>query len=171
VFKGMKNSGKTAILDDQFEIKELGFNPKDLAFQEGKKYLRTTITNAFGVHENFVSVENANRASSETAIEQYYRFTILPKLRRFQEVINQNLLTKYDDNLWMCFDDPTPENADSIMKKDANDISLGIMSINEKRLERGLEVWDEKYDRPIDNNKTNKTNVTNITEDTDIIEG
>jgi HK97 family phage portal protein len=149
IFRGSRNAGKIAVMDSSFDIVNLGFSPKDLAYQEGKKYLRTTISNAFGVHENFISVENANRASSETAIEQYYRFTILPKLRRMQEVINAGLVAMYDDNLFIAYDDPVPENFDAQLKQEANDINLGIISINEARLERGLALWESEYDRPL----------------------
>lgn len=149
IFKGLRRAGKTAILDKSFEIKELGFSPKDLSYQEGKKWLRTAISNAFGVHENFISVENANRSSSDMAIEQYYRFTILPKLRRIQEVINAGLMPMYDNGLWLCYDDPVPEAGDSTIKKEQADIRNGVVSINEIRISRGLEPYPEEiYNRP-----------------------
>jgi HK97 family phage portal protein len=149
IFKGLRNQGKPAILDNQFEIKELGFNPKDLQYQEGKKWLRNAICNSFGINENLVSVENANRASSETAIEQYYHFTILPKLRRIQEVINAGILNMYDDGLWMVFDDPRPENGESVTKKETADIANGIRSINEIRQERGMDpISGDEYELP-----------------------
>lgn len=159
IFRGFKNAGKVSIMDNQFEIQEMGFNPKDMQYLEGKKWLRTSISNAFGVQETFLSTENANRASSETSIEQYYRFTILPKLRRMQEVINSVLLPMYDDNLWMCFDDPVPENYDAVIRKETADISLGIISINELRVSRGLDPYpDAKYDMPI--HATNKVDTS-----------
>ena len=163
IFRGEKNAGKVAILDQDFDIINLGFSPKDLSYIEGKKWLRTSITNAFGVHENFISVENANRASSETSIEIYYRFTILPKLRRIQECLNTSLVKLYDDNLFCSFEDPTPENFDAVIKKETADLKLGIVTVNEIREQRGLEPFaDEKYDLPMDNSSTSDSMETDI---------
>ena len=148
-FKGLRKSGRPAVMDNQFDIQTLGFSPKDLSYQEGKKWLRTSICNAFGVDESFITVENSNRSNSETGLEKYYRFTVLPKLRRIQEVINSMLMPLYDNDLWIVFDDPVPENYQAKIKRDTSDVQLGIMSINEMRKERGMEPYPEaEYDRP-----------------------
>jgi len=163
IFRGARNAGKVAILDQDFDIINLGFSPKDLSYIEGKKWLRTSITNAFGVHENFISVENANRASSEMSIEQYYRFTILPKLRRIQECLNTSIVKLYDDNLFVSFEDPVPENAEAVVKKETSDLQNGILSINEIRENRGLVLLEgDEYELPHKNGYT--TNVNPIEE-------
>jgi len=149
LFKGVRNSGKVAVMDSQFEIKQLSFNPKDLNYIEGKKWLRCAIMNAFGIDESFFTVENSNRASSQVAIEKYFRFTISPKLRRLQESINQTLLPLYDENLYIQFDQCIPEDNALAIQQDTSDIQNGIKSINEIRKERGLTPFiDPKYDMP-----------------------
>lgn len=165
LFRG-RNQGKPALLTGDFDIKQLSFNPKDLAYLEGKKWLRTAIMNSFGIDESFFTVENANRASSTVAIEKYYRFTIIPKLRRIQEAINQKLLPMYDDNLFMQYDNPLSDDAELKLKQDESDITLGIRSINEIRGERGMDVIE------IEKNKTNNPDRTDKTDNpiTDINE-
>jgi len=144
-FKGTKQSGKALITDSQFEIIPLDFGVKDLSFIEGKKYLRCAIMNAFGVDESFFSQENANRASSQVAIEKYLRFTITPKLRRIQEALNARLMPLYDDNLLCCFDNIIPTDYASQIAQDTSDIQNQILTINEVRAERGLDpvAWGD----------------------------
>lgn len=155
LFRGNENAGKVQITEGGFEIKNLGFAPKDLEFEKGKEYLRSVICNAFGVPEDLVHSGNSNRASSTTAIQQYYQFTIFPKLRRIADTINQSILSQYDSNLFCAFEDPTPENQELRTKTETLDISNGVLSINEVRVQRGLEAFaDAKYDLPIEKGNT-----------------
>lgn len=164
LFKGYKQSGKVAIMDNQFEIKTLNFSPKDLNYIEGKKWLRCAIMNAFGIDESFFTVENSNRASSQVAIEKYFRFTIAPKLRRLQESINQALLPLYDDNLYIQFDNCIPEDNELKIKQETSDIQNGIKTIDEIRVERGLTPFGGIYSLPILGNNSNNSNNSNIVE-------
>jgi HK97 family phage portal protein len=139
LFKGVTNAGKVSISDGEFDIKPLNFNPKDLAYQDGKKYLINTICNAFGVPVDLIVTENSNRASSATAIEQYYKFTIQPKLIKIQETITQSLLSSYDLNLFMMYDNQVPDNELESATIDKTLVEAGIMTIEEARIKRGLQ--------------------------------
>jgi HK97 family phage portal protein len=139
LFAGVRNSGKVQISDGDFDIKELGFSPRDLAYENGKKYLRDTICNAFGVPVDLIDTSNSNRATSQIALEQYYQFTIIPKLRKIEETITQNLLTNYDNTLFMVYDNLIKE--DSKLQAEINDIYLknGVLTIDEVRATMGLD--------------------------------
>jgi HK97 family phage portal protein len=139
IYRGNRNAGKVNIAaGDDFEIKTLGFPPKDLQFAEGKKWLRTMITNAFGVPEDLITSENTNRASSQTAIEQYNKYTILPKLNRIADTINQTILPIYDNNLFIVYDDPTPQNVELNEKIDIERIKNGLITVDEWRASKGM---------------------------------
>lgn len=164
-FRGVKQAFKALITDTQFDIIPLEFGVKDLSFSEGKKYLRCAIMNAFGVDESFFTVENSNRASSQVAIEKYLRLTITPKLRRIQEALNAKLMPLYDDNLFCAYSEVIPQDYDAEIKQTDSDIKLGIRSVNEVRIERGLEpIPGDAYDLPHRDGDKGDTNAaaTNI---------
>jgi HK97 family phage portal protein len=141
-----KNAGKTKVMDSDFDFVPLSLPPKDLDFMEGRQWLRGVIANAFGVPEDLLTSSNSNRASSTTAIHQYLKYTILPKLKRIEERLNSHLLPKFDDNLFFTFDSPVPEDAAINLKKEESDLRSGVLTINEVRAKRGLEPveWGNK---------------------------
>lgn len=148
-YRGNQQAGKVQVTDANIEVTPVGFAPKDLQYIEGKRWLRNSIANAFGIPEDLITRENSNRASSVTALTQYYSFTIAPKLRRIEEAINQGLISLYDDNLFCQFENCIPEDREGEIKQDTSDISNGIKSVNEIRVERGLEPYpEEQFNRP-----------------------
>jgi len=143
VFKGAQNSGKIQILDEDFEVIQLGFAPKDLEFDKGKTYLKMVICDAFGVPIDLVDTQNSNRATASVSENQYKKYTILPKLKRYQECITQKLLPLYDDNLFVMFDNPVEEDRQLLSVELNSYVSSGIMSKNEARERLGLEPIEE----------------------------
>lgn len=139
VMRTWKNSGKTKVMDSDFEFQPISLPPKDLDFSEGRQWLRGVIANAFGVPEDLLTSSNSNRASSSTAIHTYMRYSILPKLRRLEERLNSHLLSKFDDNLFFAFESPVPNDELMTLKKEDQDLKNGVVTINEVRHKRGLE--------------------------------
>ena len=138
VLRTWKRAGKTKVMDQDFEFMPISLPPKDLDFAEGRKWLRGVIANAFGVPEDLLTTSDSNRASSNVAISSYFRFTIVPKLKRIEEKLNFHLITLYDDNLFFKFDNPTPNDRALDMKQEEIDLKNGVITINEVRDKRGL---------------------------------
>jgi HK97 family phage portal protein len=143
IFRGPGRAGKTEILDGDFDVKQLGLSPKDLAYETGKKWLRNVVANAHGVPEDLLSSENANRATASASYRSYLTLTIIPKLKRYIEVLNAQLCPLYDDNLFLVADNPTPLDEDFDLRKEQMEITTGIISINEARQKRGMALLDE----------------------------
>ena len=139
VMRTWKRAGKTKVMDSDFEFQALSIPPKDMDFTEGRNWLRGVIANAFGVPEDLLTSSNSNRATSSTAVTAYFRFTVKPKLKRLEERLNSHLMPLYDDNLFLAFDECVPIDDQLKMQQEASDISLGIITINEVRLGRGLQ--------------------------------
>ena len=138
VLRTWKRSGKTKVMDMDFDFIPVSLPPKDLDFQEGRRWLRNVISNAFGVPEDLLMTENSNRASSTTAISNYFRFTIKPKLRRLEERLNSHLMPLFDPNLFLEFDECIPNDEILAQKQQQSDLQLGVITINEVRESRGL---------------------------------
>jgi HK97 family phage portal protein len=145
VLRTWKRAGKTKVMDQDFEFQAISLPPKDLEFEEGRKWLRGVIANAFGVPEDLITTENSNRASSNTAICNYMRYTILPKLRRMEERLNSHLLKLYDDNLFFQFSNPVPDDEELAVKQEFIDLNAGVVTINEVRERRGMSPVEWGY--------------------------
>jgi len=139
VLRGWKNAGKTKIMDQDFEWLPLSIAPKDLDFPEGRKFLMNVIANGFGIPIDLLTTENSNKASSSTAIHNYMRFTIKPKLRRIEERLNSHLMPMFDDKLFLKFDECVPADQQLAMQQENNDLKNGVITVNEVRALRGLQ--------------------------------
>ena len=116
----------------------MGFNPRDLEFKEGRVWLRNVIANAFGVPEDLLTTNNSNKGSSTVAIDNYYRFTIAPKLKRIEDRLNSHLMPLYDDDFFLQFDNPIPDDKALLVKQEEQDLIQGVLTVNEVRAKRGL---------------------------------
>jgi HK97 family phage portal protein len=134
-----KRAGKTKVMDQDFDWVPISTPPKDLEFNDGRKWLRGVIANAFGVPIDLLTTEDSNKASSSTAIHAYMRYTILPKLRRMEERLNSHLISLYDDNLFFEFDTPVPNDEALSVKQENQDLLTGVLTINEVRIRRGMQ--------------------------------
>jgi len=75
-----------------------------MSFKEGRLAARSEILGAFGIPESVIQYD-ANRATSQVGLEQYFRLTLEPKLRKFCEKLNEQLIPTYEsDGLFVWYD-------------------------------------------------------------------
>lgn len=87
-----------------------------------------------------LSVENVNRANAETGEYSYMKNTILPRIRRAEQKINEKLLPMFDERLFCAFDNPVPEDKEHRLKEVEMHLKTGYSSPN---LERQIDGLDE----------------------------
>lgn len=131
-YGGVDNAGKWALLDNGLEYKDFGFSPTELSFIEGRKLMKEELLNAYGQSIALYS-ENPNRANADAAERSFMRRTIRPRCIRLAEKLNEKLCPRYDDNLFLAFDDPSPEDALISARIREINIRTGVTSINEER--------------------------------------
>jgi HK97 family phage portal protein len=136
---GPRNAGKDLYLPGGLKYTRSAMTPEELSFIEGRKQNRIEIMAAHDIPEAILISESANRANSEGAAYQWAKYGILPRLKRIEEKLNERLLPRYDDNLFVSFDDPVPEDREQVLKESIGLTGAGIKGINEDRMERGLE--------------------------------
>lgn len=145
---GAKRAGNIKVTDQNFEFQALSLNPKDLSYQEGRKWLREVISNSIGVPMSLITPDESNKASSTVAIQNYMQFTIFPLTTMIQERITTHLCPQFDKNLFVQFQNPVAEDNEYLLKEMEVQIKLGAITINEWRAEQGkepLEWGDSKY--------------------------
>lgn len=132
-------SGMPAVLEGEMELEKLGFSPREMAFLKGQKFSRDEILNAFGVPISKVTTEAVNLANADIGETQYQRDTIVPRLKRQEQKLNQDVLPKFDDRLFVAYDNPVPEDKAFALEKSDRYLKNGVITINEVREKEGLE--------------------------------
>lgn len=138
-YKGFKNAGKTIFLSNGVKYDSLTIPPKDMSFVKGRNMTRDEILSAFGVPVSKVTTDNVNLANAQIGEQQYARDTILPRLRKIEQMLNQSLLSLYDDNIFVAFDNPVPDDKDFELREKTTYYTSGILTLNETRELLGYE--------------------------------
>lgn len=141
---------KAIVLEGEMDIKTLGYPPKDVGVQFMQQFSREEIAAAFGVPITMIQLNEASRAGAEAGNYQYMATTIMPKLRRIEEKLNERLCPLYDDRLFVAFENPLPEDKELRLKQIDTRISRGVTTINEERAIEGLEPvpWGDEQPQP-----------------------
>lgn len=142
-FKGGNNSAKMAILQSGLTYTPIGVSQKDMDFLEQQRFSRDKILSIFRVPKSVIAItEEVNRANAETGTYAFSRWTIMPKMKRIIEQLNEFLVPQFGDNLYLDFDDPVPENIDQKILLYGGALAAGWMTINEVRSLESLPGMD-----------------------------
>ena len=136
-WSGVKNAGKSPILDNGLDYKPVSQSPRDLSYVELRKETREEIAAAFGVPMSKIITENVNKANSQTGSHDYEADTIQPRLVSLAEEINSDILPIYSENLFCAFDNPVREDAQITIDRNVKYATTGIYSRNEVRKDEG----------------------------------
>ena len=146
---GVGNAGNMAVLTGGAELKPVSLSPKEMAFLQGRKATLKEIAGVFGVPLSKVSTEDVNRANAEAGDYSYMKDTILPRLRKAEQKINEQLMPLYPQSvggsLFVAFDNPVPQDKEFRIKERESNLKNGYTSINQERERDGQEavMWGE----------------------------
>jgi len=141
-YGGERKAGKTLILESGLEYQPITFPPKDLGNLSMLKLSREEIANAFGVPISKLTTEAVNLANAQVGEAQYQRDTILPKLTRIEEKLNEKLLPLYDENLVFAYDSPVPTDKSFELSEMQFRLGSYVSPVNEIREELGMDPVD-----------------------------
>jgi HK97 family phage portal protein len=139
MFGGVSNVGKSPLLEKGVKYKNYGLAPKELSYLQGRKSIKEEICNAFGLNIGMLDKE-ANRSNSDTAMYAYMRDAIRPRLIRMQEKLNEKLMPRYDEKLFLAFDNPIPEDKEFRLKEMETHIRTAYSTVN---MERAIDKEDK----------------------------
>lgn len=136
VHKGAKNGYKVAVLPAGSKYNASSDSPKDMDFANLADKMRDRILAVFGVPKTVIgSAESeTNRATAETANYVFAHRKLKPVMQLITDYLNEKLVSIYGDDLWLSFEDPTPE--DRAAKMQEVTVALGMqpaLSVNEAR--------------------------------------
>lgn len=143
-FEGSTNSGRTMVLEGDFDYKEMGLTPKDMDFTGMKNFSARDIALCFGVPSQLVGIPDSNTYSNmQEARLALYEETIIPLLKHIQSDLNEWLTPIYGDDLELQYDiDSIPaitERRRMIYDNVISAVDKGIITRNEARQRLGLE--------------------------------
>lgn len=139
LYGGRQKVGKPAFLDQDADIKTLGWSPKEMAFLAGQKWTMKKISNAYGVPQSMIESDDVNRANADAGNYQYQKWTVKPRLKRIEEILNQHIIPMYDERLFVAYDNPVPEDEEFRLKEKESNLKTGYSSINQERQIDNLE--------------------------------
>lgn len=133
LYGGISQQGKIAIMSGGMEFKELTFKPKDLQYPEGRRLTRDEACAGFGVPKSKVTMEDVNRANSESGDYQFMKDTVYPRCIRIEQKLNEVLIPLYGDRFFVAYDNPVPADKLFELKENAEYLKNKVLSPNEVR--------------------------------------
>lgn len=138
-YGGFENANKTMILSNGAKISPFSLPPKDLEWISGRNLNREEILSIFGVPKILLGLEGQyNRATAETSEMVFGKYTLDPIMTMITEQLNEFLVPKFGQDLWLDFESFAPE--DSEMKLKWLQAGTNVwQTVNETRNELGKE--------------------------------
>ena len=100
----------------------------------GRTFIRDACLEHFGVPREIMGItESSNRATSEAAQYIYAQNVLMPRLRRREDAINQQLLPLFGDHLIWRYDDIVPRNQEFDKMKAIDGWNAGLITKDEAR--------------------------------------
>lgn len=133
-FKGVFKSHGIATTGGDINIQKVAESMKDMDMVNGRTFIRNATLEHFGVPREIMGItESSNRATSEAAQYIYAQNVLMPRLRRREEAINQQLLPMFGEGLLWRYDDIVPRNQEFDKMKGIDGWNAGLLTKDEAR--------------------------------------
>jgi HK97 family phage portal protein len=126
----------------------LSFSSKDAELLARKGATKIDILNALGIPTALFEGKDINRATLQTAMIQHGTYAIKPRIKSFQDTLNEKFFPMFGSDLQIEFENPVPIDRVEEAKLEEIDLNNGVVTINEVREKRKLApvVWgNEPY--------------------------
>jgi len=136
LYASAANAYQIAALPKGTKFTPMSDTPKDMDFANLQTTMRDKILAGFRVSKTILGTaeSDTNRATAETADYVFAERTIKPKMHLIVSYLNEFLISRYGDNLYLDFIDPVPKNRDlEIAEMAAASGGQPILSPNESR--------------------------------------
>ena len=140
--KGADKAFKNMILDNGLKPLENSRSQKDMDFVKQNEMYRDKILGAMGISKTILGLSEAvNYATSQAAIYNFCRFTLEPKIHKYVETLNQDLLPEFgmENDYYFEADDIRPQDVSENLARWRLFLDKGVMTPNEVRVEDNLE--------------------------------
>lgn len=141
--QGVQNAHRTLFTNGAggLTVADLSPNHKDLDFVEGKRHLRDTIAQNWGVPPELLGIiENSNRATVDAAVNIHQRMNIAHRCSDMTEQFNLQIVSQWGNpNLYLENENPVQETQEFILNQHTQGLKSGAVTVNEWRVANGKE--------------------------------
>lgn len=133
---GPSKAGRPMLLSGGLDWKEMGFNPKDMDFIQGRHVSAREITLAYGVPPQLLGIPGDSTYSNyKEAKQAFYLDTVVPLAKMYAFYLNNWLVASFgDDSLYLEPDINAIEALEPMRAEKFTQVSgAGFLTINEKR--------------------------------------
>jgi HK97 family phage portal protein len=109
--QGLDNMNRIGILPKDVKWSPTGSSPKDMDFKNLSEDSKERILSVMGVSKTILGTaeSDTNRATAETADYVFSKRVVKPHMLLICAFLNERLIPRYGDNLYLSFIDPVPE--------------------------------------------------------------
>lgn len=131
-------AGRLLVAESNLKVQLLSASLGDLAALADLQATKEDIANAFHVPIAFLTRET-NLANLQAAEHQHMAKAIVPRLRRRDEKLNEQLVPRFDPSgrLFLASEDPVPDNFAGRLQELEVKLKYGVYTINEVRAAEG----------------------------------
>lgn len=130
-------NGKILVGESSVDVRPLNIPPKDLEMLAAYGVRKEAIANGYGIPMAYLT-KDTNLANLQAARQQHALLAVLPRCRRNEQRLNQQLCPRFDERLFFAYDNPVPEDITQRTTVQTADAQTGDTTINERREQRGL---------------------------------
>lgn len=134
--QGLRNAYKPVIMPDYLTYEDNTKNQQEMDFVNSLNELRDKTLAGLRVPKTLLgnAEGSTNRATAETATYVFASYTIKPKMKLITAYLNEFLVPRFGENLYLGFRDPVPENRDAqLAEMQAAMGAQASITINEAR--------------------------------------
>lgn len=148
LYKGAKNSGKVAVLEDGLKFHQVSIPPEQAQFLETRKFQLNEIARIFRIPPHMIGdLEKSSFSNIEQQSLEFVKYTLDPWVIRWEQSMHQSLILPSEkDTVFIKFnlDGLLRGDYETRMKGYSIGIQNGFMSPNDvRRLENLNEIPDE----------------------------
>jgi len=145
-FGGASKANKFTVVNADMDFKQFGLTQQQMQSRDNRQLKREDIANAFDVPMSILSPHDVNRASAKEGEYMHAAHGIKPRCVLIEDSLNRTLMPKYDDRLFVAFDDPVPRDFEFDLKREQAYLQAGVYAPNMvlKAHNEDVVAWGEK---------------------------
>ena len=147
-YKGLENSHKMMIGAGVSDIKTLSFSPRDMDTVAQRKITTEKVAAAFWVPKSILWYsDDVNYNNGDNNSKEFYKGTIYPMESTFEHILNrlaEMFLPEIAEQYVIKCDGEIIPFSEEYLESQRKDLASGIKTINEIRIDRGMEASKEE---------------------------
>lgn len=144
-YANAKNFGRAMVLAPGVSVNPYSTAPINMAYAEGWEQMRDFILSLFGVPKGLVGITEATSyASLYASIKQFFLIKLQPFVNRLAAKLTKFLARRYAPSLRIILPLPALDDPALLESQLSADDKIGMRTVNERRQQRGLALWDDE---------------------------